>query len=106
MVDSPSPERRRRLRDGISRIQKVAVVELGFRGAPRWFQGMGVYIGERSRSVELRGANEGGGAPTPLGAPSYLVATSWLPLRPLQVSWIAFVPKMILVKVSFHLDSI
>ena len=30
-----------------------------------------IYIGERSRSVELRGAHEGGGAPTPVGAPSY-----------------------------------
>ena len=25
--------------DGISRVQKVAAVELGFRGAPRWFGG-------------------------------------------------------------------
>ena len=25
--------------DGISRVQKVAAVEIGFRGAPRWFRG-------------------------------------------------------------------
>ena len=30
--------------DGISWVQKVAVVEIGFRGAPRCFQGMQVYI--------------------------------------------------------------
>ena len=38
-------------------------VEIGFRGAPGWFRGIWVYIGGRSRSVELRGAHEGGGAP-------------------------------------------
>ena len=32
-----------------------------------------IYIGERSRSVDLRGAHEGG------GAPSYLMAASLLP---------------------------
>ena len=40
------------------------------------FQGIRVYIGERSRSVELRGAHEGGGRAYPLGMPSCLVATS------------------------------
>ena len=34
---------------------------------PWCFQGIRVYIGERSTSVELRGAHEGGGAPTPSG---------------------------------------
>ena len=34
---------------------------------PGCFQGIRVYIGEGSRSVELRGAHEGGGVPTPLG---------------------------------------
>ena len=37
-----------------------------FRGSPGCFQGIRVYIGERSRSVELRGAHEGGVA---LGPP-------------------------------------
>ena len=36
-------------------------MELGFRGAPRCFQGTGVYIGEGGRSVDARGAHEGGG---------------------------------------------
>ena len=54
-------ERRKRLQDGISRVQKVAAVEIGFRGAPGCFQGMQVYIGEGSRSGEPRGAHEGGG---------------------------------------------
>ena len=53
--------------DGISQVQKVAAVEKLFCGSSRCFQGIRVYIGERSRSVELRGAHEGGGAPTPLG---------------------------------------
>ena len=43
------------------------MVEKLFRGSPRRFQGMRVYIREISRSVELRGAHEGGGVPTPLG---------------------------------------
>ena len=88
------------------RVEKVAAVEKWFRGSPGCFQGIRVYIGERSRSVELRGAHEGGGAPTPLGAPSCLVAASFLSWRPLQVSWIALVPKRPLPKVSFRLDSV
>ena len=54
----------KRPQDGISRVQKVAAVEIGFRGAPGWFRGTWVYIGGRSRSVELRGAHECGGTPT------------------------------------------
>ena len=51
----------KRPKDGISRVQKVAAVEIGFRGAPGCFRGIWLYIGGRSRSVELRGAHEGGG---------------------------------------------
>ena len=57
----PPAGRRKRPQDGISRVQKVAAVELGFRGAPGWFRGTEVYLGGRSRSVEPRGAHEGGG---------------------------------------------
>ena len=57
----PLAERRKRPQDGISRVQKVAAVEIGFRGAPGCFRGIWVYIGGRSRSVELREAHEGGG---------------------------------------------
>ena len=56
--------------------QKVAAVEKWFRGSPGCFQGTRVYICERSRSVELRGAHEGGGRGYPLVAPSCVVATS------------------------------
>ena len=63
MIDAPPVELRKRPQDGISWVQKVAVVEIGFRGAPGCFRGLWVYIGGRSRSVELRGAHEGGGAP-------------------------------------------
>ena len=54
-------ELRKRPQDGISRVQKVAVMELGFRGAPGCLGGMWIYIGGRSMSVEQRGAHEGGG---------------------------------------------
>ena len=36
----PPAERRKRPQDGISWVRKVAVVEIGFRGAPGCFRGM------------------------------------------------------------------
>ena len=69
-------ERQKRLKDRLSRVQKVAAVEIVFRGALRRFQGTWVYLGGRSRSVDTRGAHEGGGAPTYRGAPGTLVAAS------------------------------
>ena len=63
----PPAERRKRPQDGVSQVQKVAEVEKVFRGSPGCFQGIRVYIGKGSRSVELRGAHEGGGAPGPPG---------------------------------------
>ena len=59
-----------------------------------------------SRENQRSAQEVAGGAPTPLGAPSYLVAVSLLPRRPLQVSWIAFVPKIMFPKVSSRLDSV
>ena len=61
MIDSPSSRAPKRPQDGISWVQKVAAVEIGFHGAPGCFRGIWIYIGGRSRSVELRGAHEGGG---------------------------------------------
>ena len=58
--------------DGISHVQKVVAVELGFRGAPVCLRGMWTYIGGRSRSVEQRGAHEGGGHAQGVGAPPAL----------------------------------
>ena len=55
MINAPSAEHRKRPQDGISRVQKVAAVEIGFRGAPGCFQGMVIYIGEGSRSGEPQG---------------------------------------------------
>ena len=66
----------RRLQDGISRIQKVAEVELGFHGPPGCFRGTWVYIGGRSRSVDARGAHKGGGHAHLQGA---CRAPSWSP---------------------------
>ena len=53
-------------------------MEKWFRGSPGCFQGIRVYIGEGTRSGELRGAHEVGAFPTPLGVPSYLVAALFL----------------------------
>ena len=57
-----------------------------------------------------QGSHEGptrvGACPGEVGVPLYLVATSKLPLRALQVPWIASVPKITFLKVSLHLDSI
>ena len=53
MIDAPSggaPEQ-------APWIQKVAAVELGFRGAPGCLWGMWTYIGVRSRSVEQQGGH-------------------------------------------------
>ena len=72
----PLAEHRQRLQDGILRIQKVSVVEIVFCGAPGCFRCTWIYIGGRSRSVELRGAHEGGGAPRGVDAPPCLVAAS------------------------------
>ena len=57
----PPAELQKRPQDGISWVQKVAAVEIGFRGAPGCFWGMSIYEGGRSRSVEQQGAHEGGG---------------------------------------------
>ena len=74
----PPAELQKRPQDGISWVQKVVAVEIGFVGAPECFQGIWIYIGGRNRSVELRGAHEGGGAPMGVGAPLCLVASSLL----------------------------
>ena len=49
----PPAELRKRPQDGISWVQKVAAVEIGFRGTPGFFRGIWIYIGGTSRSVEL-----------------------------------------------------
>ena len=61
MIDSPSGGAPEKAQDGISRVQKVAALEIGFHGAPGCFRGMEVYIGKGGRSGEPRGAHEGGG---------------------------------------------
>ena len=60
VIESPSGRSPEKVPDGISWVQKVAAMEKWFRGSPRCFQGIRVYIGERSRSVEPRGDHEGG----------------------------------------------
>ena len=64
-----------------------------------------IYIGGRSRSVELRGAHKGGGAPggrrasLPRGRLASFLTSTPSPLD-------TFVPKITLLKVSFRLDSV
>ena len=48
----PPAELRKRPQDGISRVQKVAAVEIGFRSGPGCFRGTWVYIGGRRRLVD------------------------------------------------------
>ena len=75
----PPEELRKRPQDGISWAQKVAAVELGFRGAPRCLGGTWIYIGGRSVSVEQQRAHEGGGcAWGGVGTPPTLVGPSQL----------------------------
>ena len=61
MINALSGGAPERPQDGISRVQKVAAAELGFRGAPGCLQGTWTYVGGKSRSAEQRGAHEGGG---------------------------------------------
>ena len=61
----PPVELQKRPQDGISWVQKVAAVEIGFRGAPGCFQGMWTYIGGKGSSVGPRGE----GAPRGVGVP-------------------------------------
>ena len=98
----PPAERRKRPQDGISWVQKVAAVEIGFRGALGWFRGIWVYRGERSRSVELQGAHDGGGQAR--------LPASWPPRFFLDIHskshGLRLFQKITIPKVSFRLDSV
>ena len=68
------------------------------------------YVGIYRRKKDVGGATwapRGWGARLgEVGAPPYLVLSSLIALRRLQVLWITFVPKMTFPKVSFRLDSV
>ena len=68
MVDSPSGGAPTKAPRWDLADTGVAAVEIVFRGALGWFRGTQIYIGERSRSVDARGAHETGGAPYRAGA--------------------------------------
>ena len=74
--------------------------------SPMFLGYMDTYIGERSRSGEPRGAHEGGGTPGGIGRAPYLVPTSNLPWRRVQVSWVIFGKKITFQKGLFHFDSV
>ena len=66
---------------------------------------MDIYIGRKNTSGEPRGAYEGGGRAQGGGRAPYLVASSKLPLRGLQVSRVASGPKIISVKFQVNWTS-
>ena len=67
------------------------------------------YVGIYRRKKYVGGATWGPrgwrALPGGVGAPPYLVASWKLLLRRVQISWIMFVPKITLPKVSFRLNS-
>ena len=106
MIDSPFGGAPERPQDGISRVQKLAAVEIGFCGAHACFRGIWVYIGGRSTSMDLRAVDEAGGraqgggrAPTLVGSPRLFWSisdTPWASSGPkissvkFQVNWTPF----------------
>ena len=66
---------------------------------------MDIYRRKKSVRGAMRGPR-GWGRTQGAGSPPCLVATLKLPWLQLQVSWITFVPKITLPKVSFRLDSV
>ena len=90
----PPAELRNRPQDGISWIQEVTAVELGFLSLYLIVWG---YVGIYRRKEYVGGATGGPrgwrARPGGVGAPSYLVASWKLLLRRVQVSWILFIQK-------------
>ena len=73
----PPVELRNRPQDGISWVQKVAAVELGFGSISDRLGYVGIY--RRKEYVGgATGAHEGGGAPGRVGRTPYLVASSFV----------------------------
>ena len=67
---------------------------------------VGLYRKKKYVDGRPRGPRDRGARPVGVGAPSYLVAASAAAWLALQFLWIMFVPKIMLPKVSFHLDSV
>ena len=75
--------------------------------APWMFSGyVGIYRRKKYVGGRPRGPQDKGARPVGVGAPSTLVAASDASWLALQVLWITFVPKIMLPKVSFRLDSV
>ena len=68
------------------------------------------YVGIYRRKEYVGGATGGPrgqrARPGGVGAPPYLVPSTFVALCRLQVLWIMFVPKITIPKVSFRLDSV
>ena len=101
----PPAELRNRPQDGISWIQEVAVVELGFLAPVLIVRG---YVGIYRRKEYVGGARRGprGRGRAQGGAPSTLVTASGASWSRVQVSWVTFGWKIMIPKVSFCLDSV
>ena len=101
----PPAELQNRPQDGISWIQKVAAVELGF-----WLFVLIVwgYIGIYRRKEYVGGATGGpqGRGHALGGAPPTLVTASVTSWSRVQVSWITFGEKITFLKALFRLDSV
>ena len=100
----PPAELQNRPQDGISWIQKVTAVELGF-----WLlSDLSGYVGIYRRKEYVNGETGGprGRGARPGGAPSTLVTVSGTSWSRVQVSRITFGEKITFPKVSFHLESV
>ena len=97
---APPTELRNRPQDGISWVQKVAVVELDFLAPYLIVWG---YVGIYRRKEYVGGAPRG---PQGRGRAPTLVTSSLTPWSRIQVSWITFIEKIMFPKVSFRLDSV
>ena len=82
MINAPSGGAPKKAQDGISRVQNVAAVELGFRGAPRCLGYVDIYRRKKYVGGATGGPRGWRARPEGVGAPSYLLAAS-------AASWLA-----------------
>ena len=71
-----------------------------------FFGYMGIYRRKKYVGGATRGPRGWRARLGEVGAPPYLVLSSLIALRGLQVLWITFVPKIAFPKVPFRLDSV
>ena len=103
----PPAELQNRPQDGISWIQEVTAVELGFLALyPICWGSVGIYRRKEYVGGALGGPRGRGRAQGGRARPPTLVTASGTPWSRVQVSWITFGEKIMFPKVSFRLDSV